>query len=87
VTTLALRNVPDELYSRLEEAAQRHKRTVEQEVLALLRGMVGAGEPRGTLSGRPLAEILADLGEFRGRVQLTADTPASAQMLREDRDR
>ena len=89
MTTLAIRNVPEELYTCLEAAARQHQRTVEQEVLAVLSVSLPSGETgqKGKLPARPVAAILADMDAFRAGVHLAPGTPSSEELLREDRTR
>jgi plasmid stability protein len=47
MATLTIRNVPDDLYAALKERARRNRRSLNQEVLALLEGefaRTGRGE-------------------------------------------
>ncbi|WP_295453203.1 hypothetical protein [uncultured Thiodictyon sp.] len=48
MATLVLRNVPDDLYGRLKQAATDHRRSMAQEaIVALQSGLAGApGLPR-----------------------------------------
>lgn len=39
-TTLTLKNIPDELYARLKEAAGAHRRSLNSEVLVRLESML-----------------------------------------------
>lgn len=39
-TTLTLKNIPDELYERLKEAAREHRRSLNSEVLVRLESML-----------------------------------------------
>jgi plasmid stability protein len=89
MTTLAIRNVPDELYARLEAAARRHKRTVEQEVLDVLNDTASRTEApaQAAPARRPMAEILAEMDAFRARIHLPPGTPTTEEMIREDRAR
>ena len=89
MATLAVKNVPEELYTCLEATARQHKRTIEQEVLALLSHslpMAQTGQ-RAKLKGRPVSAILAEMDVFRAGVRLAPGTPSSEEMLREDRTR
>jgi plasmid stability protein len=89
MTILAIKDVPDDLYARLKAAARRHKRTVEQEALAVLRDTASGGgaAQKKKPARRPMAEILAEMDAFRARIHLPPGTPTSVEMLREDRDR
>lgn len=39
-TTLTLKNIPDELYSRLKSAAEAHRRSLNSEVLVCLESVL-----------------------------------------------
>ena len=72
---LSIKNAPDELVKRLEERAERHHRSLQGELLAILEEAAG--------TSRPLTpdEILAKVRQLRLR------TPRDAtRMIREDRD-
>ena len=60
MATLTLKNVPDELYQRLKDEAARHRRSLNQEVIARLEA-----SDAGT---RTKEEILADITAFRERL-------------------
>ena len=71
---LTVENVPDEMVKRLRKRAERHDRSLEGELVAILKGAVGAA--------RPLSpdEVLAQVR------QLGLSTPrGAAAMIREDR--
>ncbi|MGH8566113.1 MAG: FitA-like ribbon-helix-helix domain-containing protein [Gammaproteobacteria bacterium] len=57
---LVLRNVPDDLYQRLKEAAAAHHRSMNQEAIVVLKGVL-AREPGVT--PKPTGE------EFAGQVK------------------
>lgn len=72
---LSIKNAPDELVKRLKERAERHHRSLQGELLAILEEAAG--------TSRPLTpdEILAKVRQLRLR------TPRGAtRMIREDRD-
>lgn len=73
--SLSIKNAPDELVKRLKERAQRHHRSLQGEVMAILEEAVGTSRP-----------LTAD--EVLRRVrQLRLATPREAgAMIREDRD-
>ena len=83
MTTIALPNVPDDLYARLDQLARAQQRTVAEEVLRLLEKSVQAEEH----SKISVTEILEDLARWRGSVRIPPGTPDSVELLREDRER
>jgi plasmid stability protein len=73
--SLSIKNAPDEMVKRLRERAERHHRSLQGELMAILEEAVGAA--------RPLTadEVLAKVG------QLGLSTPReAAAMVRADRD-
>jgi plasmid stability protein len=75
---LHVRNVPEEVYEALRARAVREGRSMNAEVIAILR--------RSLTSRRDPEDVIADLRRFRERVQLPADAPAPEDVIREDRD-
>lgn len=78
--TLHVRNVPAELYSRLQELAVQENRSLSAEVIALLEQAVSVGPSRRR-------EVLQSIRRRRGRIAGRGDLPESLALLREDRDR
>lgn len=72
---LSIKNAPDDVVKRLKERAERHHRSLQGELMAIVEEAVGAS--------RPLTpdEVLAQVR------QLGLSTPRdAAAMIREDRD-
>lgn len=55
VSTITLKNIPDELYQQLKESAARHRRSVNSEIIYWLERVVGA----------PTVDVEATLGRAR----------------------
>jgi plasmid stability protein len=73
--SLSIKNAPDEMVRRLKERAERHHRSLQGELMAILEEAVGTSGPLTP------DEVLAEVR----RLSLT--TPRSAAvMVREDRD-
>jgi antitoxin FitA len=53
-TTLTLKNIPDELYERLKQAAETHRRSLNSEALVCLEAVL---LPRGVTTEQRLARI------------------------------
>jgi plasmid stability protein len=73
--SLSIKNAPDEMVKRLKERAERHHRSLQGELMAILEGAVG--------DSRPLSpdEVLANVRK------LGLSTPRGAvAMIRKDRD-
>jgi plasmid stability protein len=75
---LHVRNVPPEVYEALRARASREGRSMNAEVIAILR--------RALSSRRDPEDLMADLRRFRERVQLPPDAPTPEELIREDRD-
>jgi antitoxin FitA len=78
VPTLHVRNVPPEVYEALRARAAREGRSMNAEVISILR--------RSLASRRDPEDVIADLRRFRGRVQLPPDAPLPEDLIRQDRD-
>jgi plasmid stability protein len=76
--TLHVRNVPTEVYEALRARAAREGRSMNAEVIAILR--------RSLTSRRDPDDVIADLHRFRERVRLPAEAPMPEDLIREDRD-
>ena len=82
MAVLHVRDVPDELYARLRELAQRQRRSLSAEVVVLLEDASREGETR-----RSQAQILADLDRLRASYRPPVGAPDTTALLREDRER
>lgn len=79
MSILHVRNVPPEIHEALAERAERSRRSLSAEVIALLSQALQTGE-------RSVGDILASL-EARQRFEpAAAGAPSSLDLLREDRD-
>ena len=67
--TLTLRKVPAVLHDRLKSRALRNRRSLNQEVLALLEGALDA--PGGDREAR-IREIVTETDRLRGRMKRPA---------------
>lgn len=66
MNTLVLPDIPDDLYQRLSDIAAAHRRSVAQEVLALLRDSL---PPESPAPLRPTwEEFAADMRDFWDRL-------------------
>jgi antitoxin FitA len=74
--SLSIKNAPDEMVERLKQRAQRHHRSLQGEVMAILEEAVGTS--RRLTPDEVLAEVR--------RLRLTTPRSAAA-MVRADRDR
>ena len=88
MATLHVRNVPDDLYARLQQLASSQNRSISAQLITLLESALPP-ETQQSQSGRPksITEILA---ESRRRCRVNpADfgLPDSTTLIREDRDR
>jgi antitoxin FitA len=78
MATLHVRNVPVDVYEALRARAAREGRSMNAEVIAILR--------RSLTARRDPDDVIADLRRLRERVRLPADAPAPEDLIREDRD-
>ncbi len=80
MTILHVRNVPEELYARLQERAKTQRRSLSAEVITLLAWALEEAEhsPEATL---------AAIRERRAHVTYAEGAPDSVTLLREDRGR
>ena len=77
---LHVRNVPEELYQRIQERARKVNRSISAEVICLLQRAFDASE-------RSPAEILGGIRCRRFFRPTDAGAPDSVTLLREDRER
>jgi len=80
MATLHVRNVPDDLYARLQELAVARQRSLSAQVITLLEQALTNDERQ-----QQQAKLLA--GIRRRRYVPPAGSPDSMALLREDRDR
>ncbi len=93
MSTLVIKNLPEELHTRLKEQAQRHHRSVTKEVVSLIEsGLEGppmllpTSQPHG---GRALSleEIEAAIADGRfARYRTLDEVKAYVDEMRADRD-
>jgi plasmid stability protein len=79
MATLHVRNVPDELYTRIRERAETRNRSLSAEVVVLLSEAL-----EGEISPR---EILSDIRRRRFFRPADVGAPDVTELLREDRKR
>jgi len=79
MSTLHVRNVPDELYERLRQRAARQRRSLSAEVVVLLDQALEQEEASVTL--------LREIRSRRAYSPELAGAPDSTRLLREDRER
>jgi plasmid stability protein len=81
MAVLHIENMPDDLYERLELRAEVARRSLSEEVIALLE------KELGIVRDRSVREILESIYERNRLHPPPADLPDSVEMLREDRAR
>jgi len=81
MATLYVRDVPDDLYERLREEAQRSRRSIGATAIELLRAEL----PERRRRGLTISEWLERAREMRERHPAVTDS--AADLIREDRDR
>ena len=80
MSILHVRNVPDELYTRLQQRAETQRRSLSAEVILLLDWALEQVE-------RTPEDVLASIRRRRFFDPIAAGAPESTLLLREDRDR
>lgn len=80
--TLHVRNVPEDLYTRLQKIAQAQNRSLSAQVITLLETAIHPAEVR-----KAQARLLADVRRRRFVYPDDADIPDSVTLLQEDRQR
>jgi plasmid stability protein len=78
VATLHVRNVPPEIYEALRDRASGHGRSINAEVVEILRKTLGRPD---------VAEVLDGMRRLAERINLPPDAPTPEQIIREARDR
>lgn len=79
--TLQVRELPEDVYYRLQERARREHRSIAQETVVLLRKALDDAEVQRDRRSRALERI------SRQRPPQVEGFPASDEVVREDRDR
>ena len=77
---LHVRNVPEELYERLQRRAESDRRSLSSEVIILLEWAIEEAEQNSEA-------VLASIRQRRSFSPAVADAPDSATLLRQDRGR
>ena len=80
MSTLHVRNIPEQLYERIRRRAQAQGRSITAEVISLLERAVEESESTQ-------AEVLADIRRRRFFRPADVGAPDSTTLLREDRQR
>jgi len=86
--TLYVRNIPDDLYERLQELASSQHRSISAQVLTILeQALPTKPQQAKSETTKSITEILAE-SRRRRRVNPTDfGLPDSTTLIREDRDR
>lgn len=99
MATLILENIPDELVEQIQQLAQKHARTLNEQVINILTQAVEKPQkplkflispetdPTWEQRRKATAEILADIEQRRKQRQKDISWLDSTKLLREDRDR
>ena len=87
--SLSIKNVPDELATRLRARAERNRRSLQRELLSILeQASAEPGAPVPVRAARlPSTECISiDEASARARRLFPSGTPSSTGLLREMRD-
>lgn len=80
MANLSLRDVPEDLYQRIKEIADRQRRSVNQQIIVLLE--------QSLQQKRSRVEVLASIDQRNATIaKRVGVTPDSAEMIAEDRQR
>ena len=78
MTTITLKNVPEDLHNRLRERAAAHHRSLNQEILHCLTETLNP-------KPKPVEELVADFRDLRAQTQLLTDGETIARFKGEGR--
>jgi plasmid stability protein len=81
MATLHIRNVPDELYNRIQQLAEQHRRSLRAQILTMLERALEEENAR-----QNQAELLASIRARRIANPLPDGAPDTLTLLREDRN-
>lgn len=86
--TLYVRNIPDDLYQRLQDLAASQHRSISAQVITMIeKALLTEAQQANSGTTKPITEILAQ-SRHRRRVNPTDfGLPDSTTLIREDRDR
>ena len=99
MATLILENLPDELIEQIQQLAQKHDRSINEQVINILKQAVEKPQkplkflispetdPTWEERRKATSEILADIEQRRKQRQIYLYWLDSTDLLREDRDR
>lgn len=79
MATLRVRNFPDPLYDRVQKIAEANGRSLDAEVIEILRRALQENPPSG--------EVLEKIRRRRSFNPSAAGAPDSSTLMRKDRDR
>ncbi|MBH8552214.1 Arc family DNA-binding protein [Nostocaceae cyanobacterium CENA357] len=88
MATLYVRNLPDDLYAKLQELAASQHRSINAQVITLLEQVLET-EPQPTEEERRknVPKLLEEIRVRRESRRTDVEWPDSTAMIREDRDR
>ncbi len=88
MATLYVRNLPDDLYAKLQELAASQHRSINAQVITLLEQVLET-EPQPTEEERRknVPKLLEEIRLRREQLPTDVEWPDSTAMIREDRDR
>lgn len=88
MATLHVENVPDELYTKLQQLATSQNRSISAQIVSLLESALQTkAKPPQSDTPKSVAEILADINRRRESRPADLGLPDSTSLIREDRDR
>jgi len=88
MATLYVRNIPDELYEKLQELAKSENRSINAQVITLLQNILSVEINRQPQQKREdVVKMLDDIRHCREQLPSDIEWLDSTIMIREDRNR
>jgi antitoxin FitA len=88
MATLYVRNLPDDLYAKLQELAASQHRSINAQVITLLKqSLATERQPRVDHEQQNVIKLLEESRSRRRVNPADFGLPDSTEMIREDRDR
>jgi antitoxin FitA len=88
MATLYVRNLPDDLYAKLQELAASEHRSINAQVITLLEQVLETeAQPTEEERRKNVPKLLEEIRVRRETRRTDVEWPDSTAMIREDRDR
>lgn len=87
MATLHVRNIPDDLYARLQELAKVENRSINAQVITLLQNALPPKTIPEDKRREDVLKLLDDIRRRRESLPTDVEWPDSTELIREDRER